>query len=304
MSRLNLAGTHTSRVIAYAGFAILSLMWGLSFVAIKRADAELSSVNLTLLRWLVASALFLGLVPFLGKPKTRLERKDLPRILLVAFTSVTAYHLSLNYAEKTVSAGLAGLLISLGPIFALVLSIILLREKADARVVFALVLAISGTVILSIGSISLNDLSSLLGVLAVILSAFSYASYGVLSKPLVAKYGAAPTTILAGLIGTVMMTPLLSQSLVAEATSLSETGWIAVLYLSVVSSTIGYLLFFSLVSKGRVSRLFIQLYLIPVVSVAGGVLLLGELLTIWILVGGGMILAAVALATWKPTSQS
>jgi drug/metabolite transporter (DMT)-like permease len=284
---------------AYSVLTVLSVIWGLAFVAIKQADYELSPVNLALLRWFIASALFLLLLPLIGRPKAKLERKDVPRLLVVAFANVVGYHISLNYAETTISAGLSGLLISFGPVFIVVLSILLLNEKAGFKVFLALVLAVLGALVLSLGSITLGDLSSLSGPGAVVLSAFFYALFGVLGKPLVHKYGAAPTTILAGLLGTAMMLPLLSESFVSQVVSLSLEGWTSVLYLSVLSTTLGYLLFYTLVSRGAVSKLSIQLYLAPVVSVVGGVLLLNESVTALMVVGGGMMLLAVAMATWK-----
>jgi len=84
---------------------ILSLIWGLAFVAIRRAVLELSPVSLTLLRWLIASGGFLILAPLIGKPKAQIRKEHVPRILLVAFASVGGYHLSLNYAETIVSSG-------------------------------------------------------------------------------------------------------------------------------------------------------------------------------------------------------
>lgn len=94
-------------IIGYALVVILSVIWGLAFVAIRRAVLELSPVSLTLLRWLIVSGSFLVLAPFIGKPKAPIKREHVPRILLVAFASVGGYHLSLNYAETIVSSGLA-----------------------------------------------------------------------------------------------------------------------------------------------------------------------------------------------------
>lgn len=286
-------------VAAYSGLTILSVIWGLAFVAIKQADLELTPVNLALLRWLVASALFLVLLPLIGRPKTKFEKKDIPRLLVVAFANVAGYHISLNYAETTISAGLSGLLISFGPVFVVVLSVLLLNEEASRKVLLALVFAVLGAFVLSLGSINLGDLSSLSGPGEVVLSAFFYALFGVLGKPLVHKYGAAPTTIIAGLLGTTMMLPLLSESFVSQIASLSLNGWVSVLYLSVLSTTLGYLLFYTLVSRGAVSKLTIQLYLAPVVSVIGGAVLLNESVTVLMVIGGGMMLLAVALATWR-----
>ena len=162
-----------------------------------------------------------------------------------------------------------------------------------------LLLAMAGTAVLSTGSVSINDLSSYGGIVEGLVTALCYALFAVLAKPLVNKYGSAPITIMAGLIGTAMMLPLLSQSFFAQTSALSFTGWASVLYLSLLSTVFGYLMFYALVSRGAVTRLSIQLYLIPVVSVMGGALLLSEPVTASVVVGGGMMLAAVAISTWR-----
>ncbi|MDG6987891.1 MAG: hypothetical protein JRN21_01015 [Nitrososphaerota archaeon] len=58
-------------------------------------------------------------------------------------------------------------------------------------------------------------------------------------------------------------------------------------------------MFYELTSHGAVSRLSIQLYLIPVVSIVGRAAPLSEPVTAPVVVGGAMILAAVAVTTWK-----
>jgi len=286
-------------ITAYSGLLVLSIIWGLAFVAIKQVVTELSPVNLALLRWFVASVPFLILLPIIGRPKAGFERKDIPRLLAVALANVVGYHISLYYAETTLSAGLSALLTSFGPIFIAILSYFLLNEKAGKKVLVGLLLAILGTAVLSTGSISVNDFSSYGGIVEALITALCYALFTVLAKPLVHRYGSAPTTIMAGLVGTAMMLPLLSQSFFVQASALSFTGWASVLYLSLLSTVFGYLMFYALVSRGAVTRLSIQLYLIPVVSVIGGALLLGEALTASVVVGGGMMLVAVAISTWK-----
>ena len=282
---------------SYSALVVLSVIWGLAFVAIKQAIFELSPVNLALLRWFIAGACFLILVPIIGKPKTRFESRDLPRLLVVAFSNVVGYHLSLYYAETTLSAGLAGLLISFSPVLVVLLSVLLLHEHAGVKVGLALFFAVFGTLVISVGQVSLSNFSSFLGPAEAVLAAAFYAVLTVLGKPLVHKYGAPPTTIWAGLLGTVMLIPLLSESFVTQVSALSTTGWVSVFYLSVLSTVFGYLLFYTLVSRGPVSRLSVQLYLAPIVSVIGAVFLLNEGFTVFTVAGGALLLLAVALVT-------
>jgi drug/metabolite transporter (DMT)-like permease len=284
-----------SALRTYALLIVLSVIWGFAFVAIAKADTFLSPINLAVLRWLIAAPGYLLLLPFFGKTKTKFEIKDLPRLLLVSFANVPLYHISLNYGETTVSAGLAGLLVALGPVFIVLLSRVSLKEKIGARLGLALGIATAGAVVLSIPD--LGGTGSWIGPAEVVVTALAYALFAVFSKPLVAKYGALPVAIRAGTIGTVMMLPLISQNFFAQVSTLPEIGWVSVLYLGIISTVIGYAMFYTLVAKGAVSRLSIQLYLIPIVSVIGGVVLLSEQITAYTIVGGAALLAAIALAT-------
>ena len=283
------------RIFGPALVVILSVIWGLAFVAIRRAVLELSPINLTLLRWLIVSGSFLLLAPIIGKPKAPIRREHIPRIILVAFASVGGYHLSLNYAETIVSSGLAGLLISFGPIFVVLLSAIFLKEKIGIKLTTALALAIFGAIILSLNS----DLSFvyITGPLAVVLAAFMYSLFAVGSKPLVANYGALPTAVWAAVLGTVFILPLLSRSFFAEVQSLSLAGWFSVLYLAILSTVVANIILYTLISSRAVSTLSVQLYLVPIVSLVGGIALLDESLTIFTIIGAGFLLAATGLAT-------
>lgn len=276
----------------YTLIVVLSVIWGMAFVAIRRADVELSSNNLTLLRWFIVAAAFLVLYPVLARPKAKFEKKDFPRLLVIALTSVDIYHLSLNAAEKIVNASLAGLLISLSPLTTVLLSVIVLHEKIHSRLGLALLLAVAGAVL-----ISSQDLSATAGAgpLLVVVAALAGATYTVASKPLVGKYGPFPVAAWAAFLGTAILLPLVSPSLIEQAQSLSEVGWASVLYLAILSTVVANLIFFTLVNRQAVSKLGMQLYLVPMVSAAGGVLVLGEGLGLATLAGGALLLIAVAL---------
>ena len=278
----------------YALVVLLSLIWGMAFVAIRRADVELSSNNLTLLRWFIVSGAFLVLYPFVVRPKAKFEMRDFPRLLVVALASVDIYHLSLNAAEKSVNASLAGLLISLSPLATVVLSGLILHEKIPTRVRAALLVAVAGAAVISSPELTLQAGA---GPLLVVAAAQAGSVFTVASKPLVGKYGPYAIAAWAAFLGSAILLPLASPSLITQAESLSETGWAAVLYLALLSTVVANLIFYTLVSRQAVSKLGVQLYLVPVVSAAGGVLVLGESLGPSTVAGGALLLLAVALGT-------
>jgi len=59
---------------------------------------------------------------------------------------------------------------------------------------------------------------------------------------------------------------------------------------------VGYSVYYTMVGRGTVSALSVQLYLIPVVSVVGGVLILQEQVTALIVLGAAVTLVAIALS--------
>lgn len=287
----------TRPLSAYALIIILSIIWGIAFVAIKVLEPYLTPVNLTLLRWLIASVGLLCLAPFVGRLNTRFERRDIPRFLLVTVANVVAYHLAINYSERTIAPGIAGLLVATGPVFVVILSWLFLRERHTKYMFLTIALALTGALVLSVGEEFTARLSSIAGVIEAIATAVSYAVFAVFSKPLVQKYGSRPIAVWTGVTGTLMLLPLLSAGFFTQVSNLPLVGWISILYLSLLSTVGGYMIFYTLISRGAVSRVALQLYLIPVVSVIGGVLILGEQVTAFTLIGGAALLSAVAFST-------
>ncbi len=289
----------------YGVLVTLSLIWGIAFVAIKILEPMVSPINLTLLRWLIASVGFLALLPVYGKLKTRISLRDIPRLILVSFANVVAYHLTINYSEGSIGAGLETLLVSLGPIFIVVLSTIFLREKHGRVIYAAIVLALIGALILFFGTLKSSGTSTIPGILEGIGTALSYATFAVFAKPLIPKFGAKALTIWVGLIGTAMLLPFMSESFVAQVSKLPLSGWLAILYLSLLSTVFGYMLFYTMIERGGVVKVSVQLYLIPVVGIVGGVLILNETVSVYTIIGGATMLVAVALTTvkWKVNGE-
>lgn len=281
---------------SYVLLVTLSVIWGLAFVAIRRADFELSSVNLTLLRWTIVSIGFLAIYRVVVKPRAKFEKKDFPRLLVVALTSVVIYHLALNAAEKTVDASLAGLLISLAPLSTVILSAVVLHEKVGRIIWVAVALAVVGAAVISSPDLSFGS-SSLVGPPLLVVAALASAVFTVTSKPLVSKYGPFPIAAWSSFLGTAILLPLASPSLVVQAASLSAYGWASVIYLAILSTVVANVIFYTLVQNTQLSRLGVQLYLVPLVSAVGGILILGEGIPITTVAGGALLLLGVALST-------
>ena len=215
----------------------------------------------------------------------------------MTLANVVIYHLAINYSEKTIAPGIAGLLVATGPVFVVILSWLFIGERHTRYIFVAIGLALSGALILSLGEAFSGGIPPLAGVFEAIGTAVSYAVFAVFSKPLVQKYGSRPVAVWTGLTGTVMLLPLISGSFFAQVSKLPAVGWMSMLYLSLLSTVGGYMIFYTLIGRSAVTKVALQLYLIPVVSVIGGVLILGEQVTAFTVIGGAALLSAVAFST-------
>jgi drug/metabolite transporter (DMT)-like permease len=76
---------------------------------------------------------------------------------------------------------------------------------------------------------------------------------------------------------------------------ISRTSWLAVLYLIVFGSLVGFSAYVWLLRSAPLSLVSTYAYVNPVVAVVLGAIFIGEALTLRVLVAGTIILAAVAL---------
>ncbi len=74
-------------------------------------------------------------------------------------------------------------------------------------------------------------------------------------------------------------------------------AWLAILVLGVVCTGMAYVLYFRLIERAGPARTLAVTFLIPVFAVLYGVVLLGEVVTQWMLVCGAVIICGTALST-------
>jgi O-acetylserine/cysteine efflux transporter len=89
---------------------------------------------------------------------------------------------------------------------------------------------------------------------------------------------------------------------IEEIQSASLQAWLAVVYLGLVMTALGYAMWYRLLGLYSVNSVMPFLLLLPVTAVLGGVFFLDEILTIKIVAGGGLAIAGVAIITLRRNS--
>jgi drug/metabolite transporter (DMT)-like permease len=269
------------------------VLWASAFVAIRLAMREYPAGALALLRFGVAG---LGLAAYgLVRPAERARapaRRHWAGLLGMGLTGITVYHVALNAGERTVTAGTASLIVSLSPVFTALIATAVLGERLGAVGWIGVVLGFAGAAIVSLGQSGEPRFSW--GALLVLLAAVAQAVYFVMQKPYLLRYRPLEVTSYGIWLGALCLTPFLGE-LLGTLRSASVEATLAGRYLGVLPGAVAYLAWAYVLSKLPAARAASALYLVAPLAIGIAWLVLGERPSGGSLLGGGVVLAGVAL---------
>lgn len=276
----------------FAELLLLGAIWGSSFMLIKWAAPELGIFALVEIRALGATLL---LIPFVFLKR---QQKDLfqywPQLLVVGLLNTAIPFCLFNYSLLHIEAGLAAILNGTAPMFGVLVAYLYLKEKIGAWGLIGVLLGFAGVVLISYAQI--RDVNaSLVPVIAILLATFCY---GVSATYLKTKLvHVKPFAIAAGsqFFTALILLPLALMNLPDAIPSMRALS--SALVLAFLCTGLAYVLYFDLIAKIGVSRALTVGYLVPLFGVLWGYIVLNESLSPNELMGGGMVLFGVMLAT-------
>ncbi|SEK78321.1 EamA domain-containing membrane protein RarD [Blastococcus sp. DSM 46786] len=275
-------------------FLAMSLIWGLPYLLIKVAVADLAPVVVVFGRCAVGAALLLPWTVATGQLRPALRRWR----PLLAFTvlEMTGPWLLLAYAEQSLSSSLTGLLVAAVPFVAALAARLTGDEDRLTRVrVAGMLLGLAGIVAL----LGLDiEGAQLLPLAAVALTVVGYATAPlVISHRLPDVSGVAASSI-ALFVTAVVYAPFAVPRL-DRLDDASGTAVLSVVVLGLVCTALALALFFALIREVGPQRALIITFLNPAVAVLLGVALLDEPFTLGLAIGLPVILLGCLLATWR-----
>jgi drug/metabolite transporter (DMT)-like permease len=282
----------------YAAFAGAVLIGGANFIAVSMSNMELPPLFGAMLRFGLASVLFL-LIAAAGRVPLATGRSVVGPVLYGLLGFGAAYAL-LYYALVGLTAGTAAVIVAAAPLFTLVLAVLLGQERLSVRGVVGGVLAIAGIGVLSLGAIEGHMGASYL--IAAILATLAIALSSVVAK----RYSGVPPVQM-NAIGMIAGTALLTVSslVLGEQWTLPRESrtWMAVGWLVVLGSVGLFQLFLFVIRRWTASATVYAVAAMPVVAAGLGVVMLDQPLTGEVVAGGVMVIAAVYVGAISPKVQ-
>ena len=274
------------------------LLWASAFPAITVAVRGLGPAGLAVARLAVASAALALAAPRGWAGGSRRmgvapRPRDLPLIALCGLAGMTGYQLLLNAGERVVPAGTASLLVATAPVYASLLAVAFLGERASGRTVPAgpraapcqpapcqphwagSAVALAGTALIA-ASHGLGFGASALIVLA---AAVLQAIFHTAQKPLLARYTGFEVTAYAMWAGTVFVLPWTGSLLRALWGPGAHAGGAAIgsaVFLGLAPSAAGFVLWAYAMARTDVGRVTVSLYLVPAAAIGISLVWLGQ----------------------------
>lgn len=290
------AFTGEMSALAAAAAGVTIVLWASAFVVIRVVGAELSPGPMALGRVAVAAIVLTPLVlrrrggsPLLPRGRT------LGRVVAYGVMWFAGYNVVLNAAERHIDAGTAALVVNIAPLLIAIGAATFLRESFPRALLVGSIVALAGIALMSAGtggSSSHNTASGLaLGVLAAVL----YAGAVLIQKVILRDLDGLRVTWLGAVVGVVALLPFAPQ-LTGELPAMSGQTILGLVYLGVFPTAVAFTTWAYALRRVPAGRLGPIGYLVTVVSVAMSWLVLSEVPTTQVLIGGAVCLAGVAIS--------
>ena len=250
-------------------------------------NIPVSSGELALYRAVLA-AVMIGLFLLVTKQKISFAnmKKEVP-LLLASGIALGVNWILLFQAYRHTSVSVATLSYYFAPVIVTVTCPILFREKMTGKQILCFVMSTTGLVMITgLGASGGRDL---IGILFGLGAAVFYAGVVLLNK-FIQNVDGIHRTFLQFLAAAVVLTPYVMLTDGVTLGSLDMAGWGNLLIVGIVHTGVTYCLYFSSLKDLPGQKAAILSYIDPLVAVLVSVLFLGEGLTLWQAIGGGLIL--------------
>jgi drug/metabolite transporter (DMT)-like permease len=283
-------------------FLIAGTAWGMPYLFIRIAVEDFSTWTIVFSRVVIGAAV---LIPIALNLKVLVPAlKAWKYVLAYAIIEMIVPWFLITEAERVVSSGLAGLLVATVPFFGLLIGIFYQKDKSlkHPKTLAGLAVGFAG-ILLLVGIDAFNGHISLPHVGMLILAAIGYAIAPVIIATKIPHIsGVAVNGLAMAIVAVVYAVPALLSLPREIAANPPMESWLSLLGLGVICSAIAFVAFFRLVKQIGSARATLVTYMNMAVAVVLGIVLLGEPITVGILIGMPLVVIGSIFATRKHKS--
>jgi RarD protein len=272
-----------------AKIMLISSMTVFGTIGLFVRNIQLPSGEIALYRAVLA-AILITIYLFVTKQRIPFKtiKKEIP-LLLASGIAMGINWILLFEAYKYTTVSLATLSYYFAPVIVTVACPFLFREKLTAKQIICFIMSTLGLVLITgIGDVGTGG-SDFVGILFGLGAAVFYATVILMNK-FIKNVAGIHRTLLQFLAAILVLMPYIAATSGVNLQKLNTTGWICLLIVGIVHTGITYCLYFSSLKELPGQKAAILSYIDPLVAVLVSVLILGEQMTLWQVIGGILIL--------------
>ena len=301
MSPIGRSSAHANSSGSVAAGHFMGLFTALAFGSAYPVGKEIVAVVdpfvFSSARYLLAGAVLLAGLALFTRRGAAVPWRDVPALAFTGFLGFTVFQGLWGVALDLTTASKASVLVSTTPIFG-ALIFAFQGHRLPVRAWIGVLVAFLGVFCVINNSFKAVTLSggSLFGDAMFVAIAAVWALYGALSRPLIARLGAARTAAWAAFLGAAMLLPLAAPGALAQDWSAVPPGLaVNFLHTALVIGCLGMLTWNGGLRRLGLPKMSAWLYLTPVSAVVLANLMLGEWLTVPQIAGAVLVISGVAL---------
>lgn len=285
----------------YKGYILLGitiLFFSTLEVVTSTLKDLMNPLQLTFLRFFIGGIV---LLPLVIKKREKVQPKDLLFFLCLGMLNILISMGSLQLSINMGKASTAAILISSNPIFVVLFSSILLKEKVTFKRIICILLGIAGiTLVIYKGNVGGDTALSLtFG----IISSLTFGLYTVLGKMKAERISSITMICLSSILGSLLYVPILLWKDI-PLFYIPQGAFIKIVYLGVFISGIAYITYMEALKVLTASKGAMVFFLKPVIASMLAMVFLGESLSLKTAAGMLLVLAGVFINFFKINQES
>lgn len=285
-------------MIMYLRLLLTAFIWGGTFVAGRMLAGHAGPFASSFWRFAMASVCLVWLVRRKQGGLPKLDARGWGGVCLLGATGIFAYNAFFFTGLQSVPAGRAAVIVAMNPVFIALFAALFFKEGLSRLKLAGIALSVSGAAT----AISRGDIPALFhsaiswGDVAIFGCVASWVSYSLLGKRMMHTLSPLAAVTYSCLTGTLMLFPFaVAEGMLAATPEYPMSNWLAFAYLGVLGTVVGFTWFYEGVKSIGASKAGVFINFVPVTAILSGWLLLGEPLSLSLLVGGLMVVCGVYL---------
>ena len=281
--------------------ALANFIWAGQLIAIKFVENSLGPFTIAFLPFLFVTPL---MIPLLFRKRStavvRPTATDWMRVTVAGVGGQVVCMGGMTWGAVVGSASNCAILYLLIPVITAVMASIMLHERVTMLRILCLGIGLVGVLFLSTEQLTTVSLDSkyLKGNLLMLIGCFGACFYNVYCKGLMEKFNELDLLIYSYITATpagLIVVLIAERNFLSRLANLDTRGWLVMVFLALLVMGISMIMFFHVLKYLPVTVALASTYLTPVFGVVLAMLLLGDRLSLFRIVGSGIVLIATVL---------